>query len=170
MTDWANLLDEHGPTMYRVAHRLLGRPEDAEDCVHDVFLEVMAMSDHSHVRTWPAFLSWMTTVRCLDRLRQTRHVSIHESAEIQQPAACSEDGLERTELLEWIRCAVACLPTRRCEVFSLRYFAELSYDQIAEVLGLEAPTVGVTLREARLQLRRWVSTNSKLDLSKGTSP
>ncbi len=155
--------------MYRVAHRLLGRPEDAEDCVHDVFLEVMAMSDHSHVRTWPAFLSWMTTVRCLDRLRQTRHVSIHESAEIQQQAACSEDGLERTELLEWIRCAVACLPTRRCEVFSLRYFAELTYDQIAELLGLEAPPVGVTLREARQQLRTWASTNSKRDLSKGAS-
>ncbi len=170
MTDWANLLDEHGPTMYRVAHRLLGRPEDAEDCVHDVFLEVMAMTDHSQVRTWPAFLSWMTTVRCLDRLRQTRRVSIHESPEIEQPAACLEDGLERTELLDWIRCAVACLPTRRCEVFSLRYFAELTYDQIAELLGLEAPTVGVTLREARQQLRRWVSRNSKYDLSKGTSP
>ncbi len=170
MTDWANLLDEHGPTMYRVAHRLLGRPEDAEDCVHDVFLEVMAMADHSHVRAWPAFLSWMTTVRSLDRLRQTRHVSIHESAETPQPAGCSEDGLERTELLEWIRCAVACLPARRREVFSLRYFAELTYDQIAEVLGLEVPTVGVTLREARQQLRRWVSTKSKHDLSKGALP
>lgn len=170
MTDWGNLLDEHGSTMYRVAHRLLGRPEDAEDCVHDVFLEVIAMADHSHVRTWPAFLSWMTTVRSLDRLRQTRHLSIHESAEILWPADCSEDGLERAELLGWIRRAVACLPTRRREVFSLRYFAELTYDQIAEVLGLEVPTVGVTLREARLQLRRCVSTKSKHGLSKGASP
>ncbi len=170
MTDWANLLDEHGPTMYRVAHRLLGRPEDAEDCVHDVFLEVIALADHSHVRTWPAFLSWMTTVRGLDRLRQTRHVSIHESAEIQHPVAYSDDGLERAERLEWIRYAVACLPTRRCEVFSLRYFAELTYDQIAELLGMKTPTVGVTLREARQQLRRWVPTKSKHDLSKGALP
>ncbi|MHC4610327.1 MAG: RNA polymerase sigma factor [Planctomycetota bacterium] len=170
MTDWANLLDEHGPTMYRVAHRLLGRPEDAEDCVHDVFLEVIAMANHSRVRTWPAFLIWMTTVRSLDRLRQTRHVSIHESAETPRPAGCLEDGLERAELLEWIRCAVACLPTRRREVFSLRYFAELTYDQIAELLDLEAPTVGVTLREARQQLRRWLPTRSKQDLGKGASP
>ncbi len=170
MTDWANLLDEHGPTMYRVAHRLLGRPEDAEDCVHDVFLEVIAMADHSHVRTWPAFLSWMTTVRSLDRLRQARHLSIHESAEIPQPATCSEDGLERTELLEWIRCAVARLPTRRREVFSLRYFAELTYEQIAELLELEASTVGVTLREARGQLRGWLPTKSTQNLSKGSSP
>lgn len=170
MIDWINLLDEHGPTMYRIARRLLGRPEDAEDCVHDVFLEVIAMTDHSHIRTWPAFLSWMTTVRSLDRLRQTRHASIHESAETPQPAGCSEDGLERAELLEWIRCAVACLPTRRCEVFSLRYFAELSYDQIAELLDLEASTVGVTLREARQQLCRWVPTKSKQDLSKGALP
>ncbi len=170
MTDWANLLDEHGPAMYRVAHRVLGRPEDAEDCVHDVFLEIIAMTDHSHVRTWPAFLSWMTTVRSLGRLRQTRHMSIHETPEIQDPTATSEDGVERTELLEWIRCAVACLPTRRCEVFSLRYFAELTYDQIAEVLGLGVPTVGVTLREAQRQLRGWVSTTSHHDVSKGASP
>jgi len=168
MTDWAILLDEHGPAMYRVAHRLLGQPEDAEDCVHDVFVEVIALSDHSHVRTWPAFLSWMTTVRSLDRLRQTRHLSIHDSPEVQQPAACSEDGLDRKELLEWIRCAVARLPERRCEVFSLRYFAELSYEQIAEVLGIEVSTVGVTLREARQQLRRCVSTNGKHALNKGS--
>ena len=170
MIDWASLLDEHGPTMYRVAHRLLGRSEDAEDCVHDVFLELIAVKDHAHVRTWPAFLSWMTTVRCLDRLRQTRHLSIHESAETQQPAVCSADQLERTEMLEWIRHAVACLPTRRSEVFSLRYFAELTYDQIGELLGLEVPTVGVTLREARRQLREWVSTKTSRDLSKGALP
>lgn len=156
--------------MYRVAHRLLGRPEDAEDCVHDVFLELIAMADHSHVRTWPAFLTWMTTVRSLDRLRLTRRLSIHESSEAPQPAGSWEDGLERSEQLEWIRCAVACLPTRRCEVFALRYFAELTYDQIAEILGLESPTVGVTLREARQQLRRWVSTRSKRDLSEGALP
>ena len=71
------------------------------------------------------------------------------------------------ELVAWILCAVAGLPTRRREVFSLRYFAELTYDQIAELLNLEAPTVGVTLREARQQLRRWLTTKSKQDLSKG---
>jgi len=167
MTDWAILLDEHGPAMYRVAHRLLGRREDAEDCVHDVFVEVISLSDHSHVRTWPAYLSWMTTVRSLDRLRQTRHLSIYDSDEVQQLSACTEDVLERKELLEWIRCAVARLPERRCEVFSLRYFAELTYDQIAEVLGLEVSTVGVTLRKARQQLRRCVSTNGKHVPNKG---
>ena len=85
------------------------------------------------------------------------------------PGGCWESGLERTELAEWVRCAVACLPARRGEVFSLRYFAELTYDQIAELLGLEAATVGVTLREARRQLRGWVSTRSTQDLSKGAS-
>ncbi len=111
----------------------------------------------------------MTTVRSVDRLRQTRQVSIHESAETPRAAGCWEDGLERAELLEWIRCAVARLPTRRREVFALRYFAELNYDQIAELLDLEASTVGVTLRDARQQLRGWVSTKSKYDLSKGVS-
>ena len=156
--------------MYSIAHRLLGRPEDAEECVHDVLLEIMAKPNHSQVRSWPAFLSWMTTVRSLDRLRQTRPVSIHESAETPQPASYPNDGLERAERLEWIRCAVASLPTRRREVFSLRYFAELTYDQIADLLDLEASTVGVTLREARHPLRRWLPTTSTQDLSNGASP
>ena len=109
----------------------------------------------------------MTTVRSLDRLRQTRQVPIHESADIRQPTGCSGDGMERAELLEWIRCAVANLPTRRRDVFSLRYFAELTYDQIAELLDLEASTVGVTLRDARQQLRNWLPTGSKQGLNKG---
>ncbi len=170
MTDWANLLDEHGPGMYRTAHRLLGQSNEAEDCVHDVFVEVMAMTDHSHVRTWPAFLKWMTAVRSLDRLRQTRNLSFNEATDASGPADHSEDAFERAELLEWIRGAVASLPMRRREVFSLRYFAELSYAQIAELLNLEASTVGVTLREARQQLRAWLPTSSKKDLRKGAPP
>ena len=97
-------------------------------------------------------------------------MSIHESVEAPRPAGCSADGLERAELLEWLRCAVARLPRRRREVLSLRYFAELSYDQIAELLDLEASTVGVTLREARQQLSRWLPATSNLDLSRGALP
>lgn len=156
MNDWEALLADHGPAMYRIAYRILGQTADAEDCVQDVFLELIAGSNRRQVCTPPAFLCWMVTVRSLDRLRKQRHASLGNFEVSATAFGNSEDPLQNSEMIEWLRRAVAQLPRRRSEVLSLRYFACMTYEQIAAVLDLDTNTVGVTLRDARKQLREWV--------------
>ena len=54
--------------------------------------------------------------------------------------------------------AVRALPPRRRLVVFLRYYADLSYDAIAETCGLSAGTVAATLAQARDDLRRALET------------
>ena len=61
--------------------------------------------------------------------------------------------LEATELAGRLRKALAELPRAQAEVFALRCVSELSYEAIAEQLGLSRSAVGVLLHRARRTLR-----------------
>src|SRR5207244_9120580 len=68
-----------------------------------------------------------------------------------RPAEASENGFAE----EWpeLRAAVAALPERQRLVLFLRHYADLSYDGIAEVLGVARGTVSATLHSAHAALR-----------------
>jgi RNA polymerase sigma factor (sigma-70 family) len=71
-------------------------------------------------------------------------------------AAANSDGPEQraeaNELAAWLRAAVAMLPARSAQVFSLSYFAELSHAEIAAELSISSDAVGVALHRARASI------------------
>ena len=64
------LFRKHGPMVFRRAYRILGRREDAEEAMHEVFIRVMRGADRfegrSGMSTW---LYQITTNYCLNLLR-----------------------------------------------------------------------------------------------------
>lgn len=64
---------------------------------------------------------------------------------------------EAVELAAMLRRALADLPARQAEVFSLRELSGLSYEEIAEQLGIEVNAVGVLLHRARGRLRTFLA-------------
>jgi RNA polymerase sigma-70 factor, ECF subfamily len=161
--------------MYRTAYCILGRNDEAEDCVQDVFLELLSRSAPCDADRWSAVLRWMTTVRALDRLRRRRvwrEVGPAPLDALPSPRCDVGEQAHAAEMHGWLRSAVAKLPPRRAQVFALRCFAEMSYDQIAGVLEIEQGAVGVILHEAREQLKamlpaEWVE-NRKARHNRGT--
>src|ERR1700680_70349 len=124
--------------VYGTAWRILGCAADAEDVVQDVFLQIHQLQQTHPVRYWVALLRRLASCRALDRLRQrAKRVpldALHLASAIDAPDAAL---LER-EPSERFREAIAQLPRREGEVFCLRYFEDLSYQQIAETLSITA--------------------------------
>jgi RNA polymerase sigma-70 factor (ECF subfamily) len=152
VTDWDRIVREHGRMVFGTAWRILGHVADTEDVVQEVFLQAYRLRAVEPVRHWPAFLRRLATCRALDRLRQRKPtVSLDDLA-----LACSHNGPEETaigrELAERLRQAVAQLPDREATVFCLRYFDDLSYERIAETLGIHFGAVASALHKARGKL------------------
>ncbi len=151
-TDWDRIVEEHGRLVFRAAYRILGHAADTEDVVQEVFLEAHRLRQSRAVRNWPGLLRRLATCRALDRLRQRRPVYPLDGLSLANAEAGPEAVAIGNELAERLRAALADLPGREAAVFCLRYFEDLSYQQIADTLGVSPGAVGVALHKARAKL------------------
>jgi RNA polymerase sigma-70 factor, ECF subfamily len=150
--DWNAIVRDHGPAVFGTAWRILGQSADAEDVTQEVFLEAYRQRRSQSVRSWAALLRRIAVCRALDRVRRRRPtLSIH-GLSMAAPDVSPELDAMAVELDEKLREAISRLPEREGEVFCLRYFEDLSNQQIAEALDMHVGAVAVALHKARSKL------------------
>jgi RNA polymerase sigma-70 factor (ECF subfamily) len=161
MTTWDQIVSDHGPAVVRLARRILGPGPDAEDVVQEVFLEAFQLQQRQEVGNWAGLLRKVATWRALDRLRRRRRMEPLDGLECADAAGGPHEAAVARELAQRLREAIGQLPDGQAAVFSLRYFDELSYDQIAQALGISPAAVGMALRKARVKLQTLLNVEAK---------
>jgi RNA polymerase sigma-70 factor (ECF subfamily) len=141
------LYARHATALYGYAHGLLRSRQEAEDLIHDVFLEAWRRSgDYSQERgSVRAWLLVRVRSRALDRLKsagRSRVVSTHDEphASTVMPFNVGDQGRLRNILSK--------MPEAQREVILLGYFEDLTTVEIAERLGIPAGTVKSRTRAA----------------------
>ncbi len=152
MTDWDRIVREYGPLVFTTAWRILGHAADTEDVVQEVFLQVHQLQQTHPVRHWAGLLRRLAACRALDRLRQRRTTVSLNGLALIGPDEGPEAAAVEHELAERLRRAIAQLPEREGAVFCLRYFDDLSYQEIADSLHIQTGAVASALHKARLKL------------------
>jgi RNA polymerase sigma-70 factor (ECF subfamily) len=109
------------------------------------------------IRDWGAYLRTMASRTAINRLRHRQKWRGDTTASRTEPVAESEEpeepkGQEHRALV--LEQAIAKLPRREAEVFSLRYIEDFTYEQIAAQMNLTINQVGVILHRARERLRK----------------
>jgi RNA polymerase sigma-70 factor (ECF subfamily) len=149
--------------IHGAAFRVLGSHEDAREVSQEAFLKAYRAIGGFEQRS--RFSSWLYQIAlnlCRDRLRRKkgRHmVSLDEMGEDEGarllPASPSvHREVERLDLAERVARAVAELPSDQREVIVLKEYQELTFAEIAEVLGTPVSTVKTRLYRGLSQLRR----------------
>ncbi len=153
------LYDRFAPSLLAVAQRIVGSPREAEDVVHDVFLEAWHRARHydpqrGTVRTW---LMLRLRSRSLDRLRAARRahaVSLEDSSMAQPTEGRASDTAVRAIDGKALSRAVLDLPPDQRAVLELGYFAGQSCAEIATALCVPIGTVKSRMSRAIAHLRR----------------
>jgi hypothetical protein len=70
--DWKRIVREQGPGVYRIAWRILGNADDADEVVQDVFLQAHQYESRNEVSNRVGLLKRLTVCRSLDGLRRRR--------------------------------------------------------------------------------------------------
>lgn len=156
---WGELYRQFGPAIFRFCRRALPTREDAEDATTEVFMKVrQKLGTYDSSRPFTAWLYKVASNHCWDLLRRRRIRQDLETGDLENlPLEHPEPGqLERMQLEHTnkeVRAGLSKLPDRARMALVLRYYAEMSYDEIAQTLGVRRPFVGVLLLRARHQLR-----------------
>jgi RNA polymerase sigma-70 factor (ECF subfamily) len=148
--------------LVRYAAAIVGSAS-ATDVVQDTFLR-LCKQDRQTVE--PHLRAWLFTVcrnRALDMRRDKRHVE--PVAEVDEVMENQSEGpaeaLLRKEAMRRVLGALDTLPEKQREVVLLKFSGELSYQEIAEVLGTSASNVGFLLHTALKSLRAHVAKDER---------
>jgi RNA polymerase sigma-70 factor (ECF subfamily) len=153
LTDWATIVRDHSRMTFETAWRILGNASDTEDAVQEAFLDALRLAREGPVRNWGALLRRLAGCRALDLLRKRRALLPITAEPQAPPSAQPEAAAVADEQAVRLRLALAHLPEREAEVFALRYFGDLTNQEIAEVLHIAGGAVAVALHKARARLQ-----------------
>jgi len=118
--DWKKIIRQQGPSVYRIARRILGNADDADEVVQDVFLQSHQYESQNDVSNGAGLLKRLAVCRSLDRLRRRRvHTCLNDVAIVDCQQNPSDIAIGN-ELESRLRDAIGKLPPREAEVFCLR--------------------------------------------------
>ena len=155
------LARRHRRAAYLLALQLLGNRDDAMDVTQDAMLRffttLKSFDATRRVQPW-LFTIVRNQVRDLWRQRQRRPGDASGGSDalvgqLATPQPGPETDLHRRELKARVWRALAALPAEKREIIVLRDFHDLSYSDIAQVLGIPIGTVMSRLHGARQRLR-----------------
>lgn len=146
---------EHHGRVFRAAHRITGNPQDAEDILQTVFLRLAQKGDLT-AENVPSYLYRAAINASIDLIRARRDgaVTLDEAARTLRSADTPERTRESGEIREWLRRALAALPSAAAEMFALRYVEGHGNSEIARMLGISRVRVAVSLHRTRQRLQQ----------------
>ena len=144
------------PRLQRVALRLLGNAEDAEDIVQEVYMKLWSKRDAlPDVQDVEAYCVTLTKNMCIDRLRiaEADKADVDEVPTMLAATDDVEAQVERHDAVEQVQRIIGTLPEHQQQVITLRDMEDCSFEEIAEQTGLTAVNVRMLLSRARRTIR-----------------
>lgn len=153
--------------IYRLAYRMLGQAQEAEDIVQETFLRVYKnlerYDDNQKFSTW---IYRIATNLCIDRLRKRRRKTYSLDAEL--PDSDGSDGYDLlptedqgpdeqvllSETQRVVRHMLAQLPEKYKAVVVLKYLHDRSLQEISDITGMPVSTIKTRIHRGREYLRK----------------
>ncbi|ADX68195.1 RNA polymerase sigma factor [Weeksella virosa] len=137
--DFKAFVKEYQQKVYWQVRRMVYNHEDTNDLVQDIFVKVYTNFDqfrgNAKLSSWVYRIAFNETINFLNKQARERTLSLDELALDSIDKLKDDiyfDG-DDTEIL--LQKAIASLPVKQRMVFLYKYYEELKYDEIAEILG-----------------------------------
>lgn len=149
------LVDRHTPALRRFLLRSGVRVENLDDLLQDIWIRVVrSASRYDPAQPFPPWLFAIAMNRLRTRWSREKPVEPLEAApELVSPLPAADIALEGTERAGVVRAEIAKLPPHLGDAILLRYFEELSEQEMARRLGIPRGTVKSRLHAAMKRLR-----------------
>jgi len=150
---WEELYRQYNPPLGYYLRRLTGSDSTADDVQQEVWLTVVR--NIPRLKSPEAFTVWLYRIarsKAMNRMTaQERHVSLEEET-LARPEAPEDEPFSPQDAAR-VHAALDRLSPGHRDVLLLRFMEELSYEQIAEVVGCSVGTVRSRIHYAKGALR-----------------
>lgn len=159
------IVESYSERLYWHVRSLTGSHEDTDDLLHEIFIKIWAalpsFRGESRLFTWLYRIATNESLNWLQRQRvraALRFESFGAASEMKIDNDPYFDGDKAERLLSK---AVAKLPPKQKAVFNMRYYDEMSYEDIAEILGSSVSSLKASYHFAQEKIRKELSEKAE---------
>jgi RNA polymerase sigma-70 factor (ECF subfamily) len=142
---FTRLVSRNEAPVRRFCFGMLGNWASAEEAAQDTFLKLwMSRKRYRHSDKFRAYLFTIARNRCISLIRRRRvlsFVGLSSASSVAAETRGNDARLDEAERNAILHAAISKLPTKLRAALLLRYIEEMSYDEIAEVVGKNTSTV-----------------------------
>lgn len=170
-TSFSMLVERYQRRIYFSARRMVnGDHDDADEIAQETF--VKAYEALANFRGESKFYTWLYRIMMNNVIHRGRKqkvrktISIDEVADVLEASEGQPHGeLEREETKKLIEEAIATLPPKQREVFMLRFYDELPYEEIAHIVGTSVGGLKANYFHAVKKIGEYVQQQGKVNLA-----
>ncbi len=161
---FASLLKKYQQKIYWHIRRLVIDHDDADDLVQDVFIKVWknlaGFREDAQLYTWIYRIATNECLTFLQRKKQRQNVSLDDES-----SAYLADTLEDTTYFSGsdaqlkLQQALLTLPEKQRLVFNMKYFDDLKYDEISEIVGTSVGALKASYHLAVKKIEHFFKSN-----------
>lgn len=153
---FGRLVSEYGERLYWHVRSMVGRHEDAHDLMQDIYIKVWkalpGFRGDAEPFTWLWRIATNETISFLTK-RQTRS---DQGAMLAAERLPSDPWFDGDRLQEALHRCIAKLPPKQKAVFNLRYFEDMPYSEIADVLETSEGSLKASYHHAYEKIKEWM--------------
>lgn len=133
------LMRLYGPPLYWQIRRMVQSHEDADDLLQTTFIKAWQSIDSfrgdAKLSTWLHKIAINESLTFLEKERRRNNISLDDEESMLINAIEADEHVDGDELALELRKVVASLPEKQRLVFNMKYYDDMKYEQISEILG-----------------------------------
>lgn len=153
------VIARYSEPLYWQIRRMVQNHDDAADILQDVFLKAWQSIDQfrgaAKLSTWLHKIAINESLTFLDRQKRRNNVDIDDPDSKLASAIEADTNIDGDRLSLQFRKAIATLPEKQRLVFNMRYFDEMPYDQISNILGTSQGALKASYHLAVKKIERY---------------
>lgn len=158
---FAEVISQYSEKLYWQIRRMVQNHDDANDLLQNTFLKAWQSIENfrgdARLSTWLYKIAINESLTFLDRERRRQNVSIDDENSGVINAIEADEYIDGDSLKVELRKAIAMLPERQRLVFNMRYYDEMKYEQMSEILGTSVGALKASYHLAVKKIEKYFS-------------
>ncbi len=157
------LIEKYQQVMYWHIRRMVISHEDAEDVLQETFIKIFRylndFRNESSLSTWIYRIATNESIRFLNKKKEEVISAEEVQNELMNKLMASEYVDYENEMAVKFQQAILRLPEKQRLVFNLRYYDELSYEEISRITGSKIETLKANYYFAKEKIKEYMTKN-----------
>lgn len=159
---FGKLVNSYKEKIYWHARRMVNEHEDANDIVQNVFVKIHkgidGFSSNSKLYTWIYRITTNETISFIEKNKRHKHISIENQKE-----NVESDNPSSEVIIKKLLSALQTLPPKQRAVFNMRYFEEMNYKSMSEILQTSEGALKASYHHAAQKIKQYILDENKLN-------